>query len=505
MKKNLYVISIILILVIVIFCINQKDKFTLQNNNKQNGKIFAAANPFGMDSLQISDTMELLDLIINITGGGLPYVRGMGKVPDLHTAIKNDKTGRLKKLVKEFISPKTKEEKRMELADKILELWVKVEDVDEHSRGEFINAKHLVIIERFQGEDFYSIWEAEHGGAAPQNPNIKAGGILESLYAEIAAWVYSELTAQSLVKDLYLKLNAQNPYSYIDYTPVIETLKKEIRQNPKRGKERVVQFARTVQTFRLGGNFNNIPNKNSFYNVFTSNDRETKWLIDSFGKVPYKLGDKSALQSGEAIRTPNDIPLYDFHSRYGDDVVYGSDKDDNFMTGTGDDILDGGDGNDTLDAGSGCNRIYGGRGNDTIIGGKMCDTIYAGEGDDTLLLQYEGDGRNNNSINHILGGTGNDNINSKYTNDWYYFYPKDGNDVIEDIGGNDALIFPEGVSWDDLIFEREDNNLLIKFKNFDDSIKIINWFKSDEYKIERIDIPNAEPLSKSTNEIVIKS
>ena len=449
--------------------------------------------------------LNILMNIPHITNASMLDIRASGRVPSLKEAMAKNKSGKLKKLVKDFISTRTPEEKRLELVDKILEIWANAENTDINSRGQYINAKHLVILEKFSDKDFYSTWEAEHGGKTPQNPNLKAGAILESLYSELAAYIYSELAAQSLVKDLYLKLNAPSRYYYIDYSPVVEALKNEIKKNPKKGKLRAVQFARSVNTFHLGGNFNNIPNKNSFYNVFTSDDRETKWLIDSFGKVPYKLGDNSALQADEAIRAADNEPLVNFHSMYGDDVVYGSNLDDNYATGTGDDILDGGDGNDTLDGGSGCNKFFGGKGNDTIIGGKKCDMIFAGEGDDTLILEYENDGRENHSINHIFGEAGNDNISSKYTNDWYYFYPQDGNDVIEDIGGSDVLIFPEGIRWDDFIFERANNDLLIKFKNLSDSIQIKNWFKSDEYKIERFNIPNDEPISKNSTEIYIKS
>ena len=97
MKKTLFVISIILILIIVIFCINKNDKFTLKNNKKQIEKNFVLkiGNPLDKGNSQIPDTKKLF-VSLNLFGNELPYVRGMGKVPDLHTAIKNDKTGRLK-------------------------------------------------------------------------------------------------------------------------------------------------------------------------------------------------------------------------------------------------------------------------------------------------------------------------------------------------------------------------------------------------------------------------
>ena len=90
------------------------------------------------------------------------------------------------------------------------------------------------------------------------------------------------------------------------------------------------------------------------------------------------------------------------------------DKHDN-VTGTGfDDVIYGNGGNDTLS---------GSYGNDALIGGKGNDSLYGGEGDDTYIWN--------------LG---------------------DGFDHIYDSSGNHSIEFGEGISLENLSFERSNND-----------------------------------------------
>ncbi|MFK8028574.1 MAG: calcium-binding protein, partial [Gammaproteobacteria bacterium] len=77
--------------------------------------------------------------------------------------------------------------------------------------------------------------------------------------------------------------------------------------------------------------------------------------------------------------------------RAGDDVVTGSDHNDNINTGDGDDVIEGGDGNDRINAGAGDDVIEGGDGNDSINGG---------DGNDIFL--FEG----NSGSDSVNGGSG---------------------------------------------------------------------------------------------------
>ena len=82
--------------------------------------------------------------------------------------------------------------------------------------------------------------------------------------------------------------------------------------------------------------------------------------------------------------------------------------------------------------------MYGGAGDDVLIGGKENDDLYGEEGADT-----------------------------------YIFGKGDGNDTIY-ADGNDIVKFKERITKDDILITRDYDDLMIKFKNSDDSIKISN-------------------------------
>ncbi len=76
----------------------------------------------------------------------------------------------------------------------------------------------------------------------------------------------------------------------------------------------------------------------------------------------------------------------------GDDVIHGSDNDDEIYGRSGNDVLFGGGGND---------EIYGGSGNDYIFGEEGLDVIYGGDGNDVLSAHQGGN-------DQLFGGNGND-------------------------------------------------------------------------------------------------
>lgn len=106
-------------------------------------------------------------------------------------------------------------------------------------------------------------------------------------------------------------------------------------------------------------------------------------------------------------------------------------------------------------------------GNDTITGSNKSDFIFSTSGND-----------------NITGGKGNDIIVNQSGNTTYNFNPGDGQDIIRDYNGNDKLIV--GYSSDDIIFQRSQGDLLIKFKNSKDCITVYNWFINDNNRIETI-------------------
>jgi Ca2+-binding RTX toxin-like protein len=88
----------------------------------------------------------------------------------------------------------------------------------------------------------------------------------------------------------------------------------------------------------------------------------------------------------------------------GDDVIVGSDGDDNIDAGPGDDFVCGGPGDDSLDGGDGDDVVIGGTGDDGPSGGPGNDTVVGGAGDD--------DPEGGPGHDFIVGGDGDDWIKS---------------------------------------------------------------------------------------------
>ena len=143
-------------------------------------------------------------------------------------------------------------------------------------------------------------------------------------------------------------------------------------------------------------------------------------------------------------------------------------------------------GADTLYGGSGNDTLYGGEGNDKLYGQDGNDNFYGGEGDDTLY------GDNGNDI--LIGGAGNDRLEGGNGDDTYIFGRGDGADTIYDIGGNDTLKFKEGISKENIAFQRIDNDLLLKYGD-SDTVRINNQFGGGA--IEQIALASGEYITAS--------
>ncbi|WP_143269143.1 calcium-binding protein, partial [Alysiella filiformis] len=114
-------------------------------------------------------------------------------------------------------------------------------------------------------------------------------------------------------------------------------------------------------------------------------------------------------------------------------------------------------------------NVSGSSKNDFLIGDKANNTVSAGDGDDVLI-----------------GGIGNDTLNGSYGNDTYVFAKGHGQDVIYDYGSdkNDTIRFVD-VASTEVQFRKDGHHLIIEGYNEQDSIKISDFFYSENYQIEK--------------------
>lgn len=219
------------------------------------------------------------------------------------------------------------------------------------------------------------------------------------------------------------------------------------------------------------------------------------------------------------------------------------------------DIITDSDGNDTIKFGTGItknNTSFSKEENDLIVkfansdDGITIKSWFSNTKYQVEALQYkDGSSFKNLDINNIINGTppinpvtppnnewdvvptvtGSDQ-NDKYSgfdgNDIYY--AKKGNDIIKDYSGNDIYLFAEGDGWDsitdsdgndiiklgagitknDVIFTKTDNNLSISLKNTEESITLNSWFSKPKYQIEKTELSDGSYMTNQDINLLIQ-
>ena len=420
------------------------------------------------------DTTETELLEETETVSNLPDITGSGKLHSLRQAMLRDNS--LLELVQNYVN-----ENNEDLIEQIIFKWVGCENIDENSRGTNINAKHLAVWEAINGKSFLSTHEGE---ANPSNPNKEASDIIETVYNQFKLKVYAELAKSSHLSSYYDAIVVKDNLK-CDLTQLTNLLKAAMNENANEGKKLIYQVTKMLKGLGLdtSSNFFDPFDDECFYTSFTKNDRELKWQLDTIGKTytePNVVdGTDNGTSGADAMRDTDESISHNYHSFDGDDVLYGGNNDDYFAGCNGHDILDGGNGDDHLLGNGASDWLFGGNGNDTILGGADNDIIFGGDGDDVIYPDIEGEGSGwvaGTGNDTIRGGTGNDYIYSHFGDETYIFNLGDGHDTITDLNGTDTIYFGNGISWNDITFEKSEDDMIISINNPTDKITIKNWY-----------------------------
>ncbi len=153
----------------------------------------------------------------------------------------------------------------------------------------------------------------------------------------------------------------------------------------------------------------------------------------------------------------------------GNDVITGTAFDDVIEGLAGDDRLQGEDGDDFVDGSSGDDHLRGEAGDDVLLGGKGGDRLHGGSGDDVLA-----------------GDRGDDQLEGGHGDDVYLHEARGGKDMIDESGGQDTLLFGEGIAAGRARLYRHRDDLFVDLAGGDGSVTVKDWFASGSNRVERI-------------------
>ncbi|MEW6351609.1 MAG: calcium-binding protein [Thermodesulfobacteriota bacterium] len=373
----------------------------------------------------------------------LPDLMGSGNLHDLHQAIVRDSSGQLKGLTEAFVHEKVTAN-RADILEQLLFKWSGADTVDPASRAPFIDPRRLVFLQELYARQW-------------PNPDIGLATFLNQTYQQNFEIFYSSLMGQTHLKGFFesieYSLDEQTITRKGDLSAAVLDLTSRLQRDPAQGQEDLSEFARALRGLDVQDRVNYL----SFRETFIQQDPSLAWVIDTgglpvFDHVGQGLRPWShhieGTDNADAVRgslTEGDGVINSFS---GEDVLYGTSRDEVFYQESGDALLVGGGGN---------------------------DKIWAGADDDILD-----------------GGTGNDRLYGEAGNDTYIFRRGSGHDQIVDIdttvGNTDTIWLGSSLTPEDISLKAVGTDLVLKIIDTGDTLAATSFFDETRpmFRIERI-------------------
>jgi Ca2+-binding RTX toxin-like protein len=143
----------------------------------------------------------------------------------------------------------------------------------------------------------------------------------------------------------------------------------------------------------------------------------------------------SGKATGKDIGVDTFSSIEHFNLGHGDDIVEGSNRNDEIRSADGDDLVYGEDGDDLIYGGRGADFLFGDRGDDELHDGEGADVLDAGEGDDTIFAASD------KSDDFFDGGEGEDRLSYADSKFQIVFDIASESAVGRDIGNDQVLGF----------------------------------------------------------------
>ncbi|MGK5091769.1 calcium-binding protein [Deltaproteobacteria bacterium TL4] len=151
-----------------------------------------------------------------------------------------------------------------------------------------------------------------------------------------------------------------------------------------------------------------------------------------------------------------------------DDMIQGTEYDNVMYGKEGKDYFEGGSGADHLEGQAGDDRLYGQSGSDTLVGGQGDDSLLGGEGEDV-----------------------------------YLFNRGDGDDTIYEESGEDTVTFTDSLNPEEVLVQREGNDLVLKIKGTEDRIVLGGWITEELRRVENVTF--SDGTRWDVNDLISKS
>ena len=396
-----------------------------------------------------------------------PDLNGHGNMYSLHQAMIRDTTGELNLLVEQFAA-ESNEDSRVNLMSEILVKWAGIgRQFTNYHLGNYTDEK-MNVLEGYFGRYMISNSEVLAPGQNTRIVITQQGLVtFNEAYREIFEGYYAGLMAQTHLKELYDKITCtwdMGKQEYVnDLSGVIAELKTNIANNPDEGKQLLSEFARSWRALNNGA-------EHSYFlplrEALIETDPDLAWVFDTGGLPIYGDGGMPlnvrshvwGTANAEAIRGSLIQGDGVFCTGSGDDVVYGTSRNEWLISDDGDALLFGAGGNDRLWAGPGADILDGGEGNDQLLGET---------GDDTYIFRR---------------GSGQDTII----------------DTDATAGNIDTIWLGSNLTADDIILTHVGDKLVLKIKDTTDTITVQDFFRNDSplNRIEQIQFMDGTVLTE---------
>ncbi|WIO45048.1 calcium-binding protein [Klebsiella electrica] len=462
----------------------------------------------------------------------LPYIRGFGNMADLHTAMSLNP--QLIALVQQFVADPSAA-KASGLIEKLLFTWAGVADIAENSRGNYIDARQLAVLETAAGRGYRNTVNGT------VNPLSVAAALLQDEYRRFAAYTEACLLATTVYASDFDFIHLQLSPDLSGLTLNFEAFETHLNTLMQTDMGRYLQVSNVLYAWmeylpsfadvrvRLG-----IPEALTFTGsddvdvVTGKNTNDVLWggkgndllkggygddtylfnagdgqdtIFEGSGTDTLRLGE--GLLAEQTVLSRQRVQGYDslvlsFRDRADSVIIQGYFSLDYyqveqivFADGTVWDesavkemLLAGTEAAQSLQAYREGSEIHAGGGNDVLTGDNGNDALYGEAGDDTLA------GLSGDDL--LSGGRGNDRLEGGSGNDTYLFAPGDGQDIIYDMNGVDVLRFAPGIRPEQLQLQRRTitglsgtDTLEITFRDSSDSLTLRDYFISS-HAIEQI-------------------